>query len=90
MILRSLRVIVTAAVTKKSEWARCRRLEDGIGGAGAVGALRFRRHQPAGWPQRMVLVGVNADCGVGVEVHGAVWGYFSRREAMACWCSGPS
>ena len=90
MILRSLRVIVTAAVTKKSEWARCRRLEDGIGGAGAVGALRFRRHQPAGWPQRMMLVGMMRITGLVSRSMVRYWGYFSRREAMVCWCSGRS
>ena len=43
----------------------------------------------ASGPRRMFFRVAPAD-GVGVELNGAVVGVFSLREALACWCSGPS
>ena len=41
-------------------------------------------------PSRMVLVGVMRIMGLVSRSMERYWGYFSRREDMACWCSGPS
>ena len=38
----------------------------------------------------MMLVGVMRIMGLVSRSMVRYWGYFSRREAMACCCSGPS